>query len=237
MVLEYLNGSYEPFLIYIYSRQCDFMQKLLKSLKSWKSPNCSSQLSMVHGLSNSIFPCLSVHPSRYGNIFSFSSSSFFLSHSFWDESNAKLPNCQDVKAFWALQGFNFEICPKFAQDMSKICSRYAQVLSKVWGFKLTKWGKMSPGSVHPLGNYVAGDVRDAVGHFVAGTKCLLTGGGKKKLPKNFFSGNGLKWRKIGQITFCHPAPLPPLEGGPGGPNIQMLDFPLSSWDEHSCTFV
>ena len=181
---------------------------------------------MVHGLSNSIFPCLSVHPSRYGNIFSFSSSSFFLSHSFWDESNAKLPNCQNVKAFWALQSFSFEICPKFAQ-----------VLSKVWGFKLTKWGKMSPGSVHPLGNYVAGDVRDAVGHFVAGTKCLLTGGGKKKLPKIFFQEMVWNDEKLVKSLFATLLPSSPLEGGPGGPNIQMLDFPLSSWDGHSCTLV
>ena len=63
---------------------------------------------------------------------------------------------------------------KFAQYMSKICPRYAQTLSKVWGFKLTKWDKMSPGRVLKLGHYVAGGVHNAVGHFVVGTFCLLT---------------------------------------------------------------
>ena len=33
---------------------------------------------------------------------------------------------------------------------------------------------MSPGRVHKLGHYVAGEVHNAVGHFVVGTKCLLT---------------------------------------------------------------
>ena len=45
---------------------------------------------------------------------------------------------------------------------------------KVWGFQLRKWDKMSPGRVHKLGHYVAGEVHNAVGHFVVGTKCLLT---------------------------------------------------------------
>ena len=67
-----------------------------------------------------------------------------------------------------------EIWPKIAQDISQICTRYAQALPEVWGFKLRKWDKMSPGRVHKLGHYVAGEVRDAVGHFVVGTFCLLT---------------------------------------------------------------
>ena len=68
-----------------------------------------------------------------------------------------------------------EICPKIAQDISKICLRYAQALPKVWGFILRKWDKMSPGRVHQLGHYVVGEVHIAVGHFVVGTFCLLTG--------------------------------------------------------------
>ena len=67
-----------------------------------------------------------------------------------------------------------EIWPKIAQDISQICPRYAQALPEVWGFKLRKWDKMSPGRVHKLGHYVAGEVHNAVGHFVVGTKCLLT---------------------------------------------------------------
>ena len=67
-----------------------------------------------------------------------------------------------------------EICPKIAQDISKICLRYAQALPKVWGFILRKWDKMSPGRVHQLGQYVSGEVHNAVGQFVLGTKCLLT---------------------------------------------------------------
>ena len=34
---------------------------------------------------------------------------------------------------------------------------------------------MSPGRVHQLGQYVSGEVHNAVGQFVLGTKCLLTG--------------------------------------------------------------
>ena len=64
--------------------------------------------------------------------------------------------------------------PKIAQDISQICPRYAQALPEVWGFKLRKWDKMSPGRVHKLGHYVAGEVHNAVGHFVVGTFCLLT---------------------------------------------------------------
>ena len=67
-----------------------------------------------------------------------------------------------------------EIWPKIAQDISQICPRYAQALPEVWGFKLRKWDKMSPGRVHKLGHYVAGEVHNAVGHFVVGTFCLLT---------------------------------------------------------------
>ena len=67
-----------------------------------------------------------------------------------------------------------EIWPKIAQDISQICPRYVQALPEVWGFKLRKWDKMSPGRVHKLGHYVAGEVHNAVGHFVVGTKCLLT---------------------------------------------------------------
>ena len=67
-----------------------------------------------------------------------------------------------------------QICPKIAQDISKICLRYAQALPKVWGFILRKWDKMSPGRVHQLGQYVSGEVHNAVGQFVLGTKCLLT---------------------------------------------------------------
>ena len=68
------------------------------------------------------------------------------------------------------------IWPKIAQDISQtqICPRYAQALPEVWGFKLRKWDKMSPGRVHKLGHYVAGEVHNAVGHFVVGTFCLLT---------------------------------------------------------------
>ena len=68
-----------------------------------------------------------------------------------------------------------EIWPKIAQDISKKCPRYAQALPKVWGFQSRKWGTMSPGRVHQLGHYVAGEVHNAVGHFVVGTKCLLNG--------------------------------------------------------------
>ena len=67
-----------------------------------------------------------------------------------------------------------EIWPKIAQDISQICPRYAQALPKVWGFILRKWDKMSPGRVHQLGQYVSGEVHNAVGQFVLGTKCLLT---------------------------------------------------------------
>ena len=67
-----------------------------------------------------------------------------------------------------------EICPKIAQDISKICLRYAQALPKVWGFILRKWDKMSLGRVYQLGQYVSGEVHNAVGQFVLGTKCLLT---------------------------------------------------------------
>ena len=67
-----------------------------------------------------------------------------------------------------------EIWPKIAQDISQLCPRYAQALPEVWGFKLRKWDKMSPGRVHKLGHYVAGEVHNAVGHFVVGTFCLLT---------------------------------------------------------------
>ena len=67
-----------------------------------------------------------------------------------------------------------EIWQKIVQDTSKICPRYAQALPKVWGFKLRKWDKMSPGRVHQLGHYVDGKVHNAVGHFVVGTFCLLT---------------------------------------------------------------
>ena len=65
------------------------------------------------------------------------------------------------------------IWPKIAQDISQICPRYVQALPEVWGFKLRKWDKMSPGRVHKLGHYVAGEVHNAVGHFVVGTFCLL----------------------------------------------------------------
>ena len=67
-----------------------------------------------------------------------------------------------------------EIWPKIAQDISQICPRYVQALPEVWGFKLRKWDKMSPGRVHKLGHYVAREVHNAVRHFVVGTKCLLT---------------------------------------------------------------
>ena len=67
-----------------------------------------------------------------------------------------------------------EIWPKIAQDISQICPRYAPALPEVWGFKLRKWDKMSPGRVHKLGHYVAGEVHNAVGHFFVGTICLLT---------------------------------------------------------------
>ena len=67
-----------------------------------------------------------------------------------------------------------EIWPIIAQDISQICPRYVQALPEVWGFKLRKWDKMSLGRVHKLGHYVAGEVHNAVGHFVVGTKCLLT---------------------------------------------------------------
>ena len=67
-----------------------------------------------------------------------------------------------------------EIWQKIAQDIFQLCPRYAQALPEVWGFKLRKWDKMSPGRVHKLGHYVAGEVHNAVGHFVVGTKCLLT---------------------------------------------------------------
>ena len=63
---------------------------------------------------------------------------------------------------------------RFAQDLPMMCPRYAQDMPKVWGFEVTKWDRMSPGSMHPLGQYVAREVRDAVGQFVAGKKCLLT---------------------------------------------------------------
>ena len=66
------------------------------------------------------------------------------------------------------------ICQIYGQKLPKICPRYAQALPEVWGFKLRKWDKMSPGRVHKLGHYVAGEVHNAVGHFVVGTKCLLT---------------------------------------------------------------
>ena len=59
-----------------------------------------------------------------------------------------------------------EIWPKIAQDISQICPRYAQALPEVWGFKLRKWDKMSPGRVHKLGHYVAGEV-----HICSGTFC------------------------------------------------------------------
>ena len=68
-----------------------------------------------------------------------------------------------------------EIWPKIAQDISRISSRYTQALPKVWGFKLREWDKMSLGRVHKLGHYVAGEVQDAVRHFVVGTFCLLSG--------------------------------------------------------------
>ena len=71
---------------------------------------------------------------------------------------------------WSPYGYAGDI----AQDISKICPRYAQALLKVWVFKLRKWDKMSPGRVHKLGHYVAGEVHNAVGHFVVGTFCLLT---------------------------------------------------------------
>ena len=64
---------------------------------------------------------------------------------------------------------------KIAKDISQICPRYVQALPEVWGFKLRKWDKMSLGRVHKLGHYVAGEVHNAVGHFVVGTFCLLTG--------------------------------------------------------------
>ena len=67
-----------------------------------------------------------------------------------------------------------EIWRKIAQVISQICPRYAQALPELWGFKLRKWDKMSPGRVHKLGHYVAGEVHNAVGHFVVGTFCLLT---------------------------------------------------------------
>ena len=61
-----------------------------------------------------------------------------------------------------------DIWPKIAQNISKICPRYAQALPKVWGFKFTKWDKMSPGKVHQLGHYVAWKVRDEVRHLSLG---------------------------------------------------------------------
>ena len=67
-----------------------------------------------------------------------------------------------------------EIWPKIAQDISKICPRYVQALPEVWGFKLRKWDKMLPGRVHKLGHYVAGEVHNALGHFVFGTFSHLT---------------------------------------------------------------
>ena len=72
----------------------------------------------------------------------------------------------------------FYICQGYGQKLPKIYPRYArdatQALPEVWGIKLRKWDKMSPGRVHKLGHYVAGEVHNAVGHFVVGTKCLLT---------------------------------------------------------------
>ena len=84
-----------------------------------------------------------------------------------------------------------EICPKIVQDISKIYLRYAQVLPKIWGFILRKWDKMSPGRVHQLGQYVSGEVHNAVGQFVLGTKCLLT----KNIDQQFH-------RKLSAKMFC-----------------------------------
>ena len=72
----------------------------------------------------------------------------------------------------------FYICQGYGQKLPKIYPRYArdatQALPEVWGFKLRKWDKMSPGRVHKLGHYIAGEVHNGVGHFVVKTFCLLT---------------------------------------------------------------
>ena len=80
--------------------------------------------------------------------------------------------CLPKNASWTMVFLH--ICRRYAQKLPKICLRYAQALPKVWGFILRKWDKMSPGRVHQLGQYVSGEVHNAVGQFVLGTKCLLT---------------------------------------------------------------
>ena len=62
-----------------------------------------------------------------------------------------------------------KIYPRYAWDTRKLCPRYGD-----WGFIMRKWDKMSLGRVHQLGQYVSGEVHNAVGQFVLGTKCLLT---------------------------------------------------------------
>ena len=82
----------------------------------------------------------------------------------WDNLSAK--KCQwDNGLLMDMPEILPKIYPKYARDTRKLSL-------KVWVFKLRKWDKMSPGRVHQLGHYVAGEVRDAVGHFVVGTFCL-----------------------------------------------------------------
>ena len=42
------------------------------------------------------------------------------------------------------------------------------------GIQIEKVGQNVARGVHQLGHYVAAEVHNAVGHFVVGTKCLLT---------------------------------------------------------------
>ena len=59
-------------------------------------------------------------------------------------------------------------CPRYIPDMPEIRASFARGV----GIQIEKVGQ--PGRVHKLGHYVAGEVHNAVGHFVVGTKCLLT---------------------------------------------------------------
>ena len=144
-----------------------------------------------------------------------------------------MPNCQ-IARMSRLSGRSKASTSRYAQNLPKICPRSARDMRKFCPrYGASNW---QSGAKCRRGNYVAGDVRDAVGHFVAGTNCLLTGGGKKNYQKFFFR----KWSEMTKNWSNHflpPCSPPSLEGGPGGPNIQMLDFPLSSWDGHSCTLV
>ena len=63
-----------------------------------------------------------------------------------------------------------EIWPKIAQDISKICASFAQGM----GIQIEKVGQNVAGRLPKLGHYVAGEVHNAMGHFVVGTFCLLT---------------------------------------------------------------